>query len=272
VRESAQAIPQLRTRPHVTMKVYPEKTSRHQRVIIGALAAVFALFVIAIVWQLWPGGDEEPAPASKPVAVAPPPPPAPPPAPVVVAVDAAAPQEIAIEPDVVTPIDAGVVVAQRPTSRPTRPARPHDPPPSDAAVASSPPPAAAPDAAVVASEAGCDETSCVMSQYAEPCCERYKPKGDFQPTVTTPDELTRSMVREAVAKVKARISACSDKAPAAKGTVKVSVTVGGDGNVSDVNVQEAPDPALGSCVAAAMQAAKFGKSKAGGSFTYPFVF
>jgi hypothetical protein len=115
-----------------------------------------------------------------------------------------------------------------------------------------------------------------MSKYADPCCAKYKPKDDFHPTAPPasdemPDELTRDMVKATVARVKPRISACGDKSKA-KGTVKVSVSVSGNGSVSNINVDDTPDADLGACVAAAMKAANFGKSKSGGSFTYPFVF
>jgi TonB family protein len=79
------------------------------------------------------------------------------------------------------------------------------------------------------------------------------------------------MVRDAVARVKPRISACGDKS-GARGTVKVAVTVDASGDVSEISVEESPDAALGTCVSSAMRAAHFGRSKAGGSFKYPFVF
>jgi hypothetical protein len=37
-------------------------------------------------------------------------------------------------------------------------------------------------------------------------------------------------------------------------------------------VTESPHASLGECVAAAMRSAKFGKTKNGGEFVYPFVF
>jgi len=65
--------------------------------------------------------------------------------------------------------------------------------------------------------------------------------------------------------------ACGDKS-SAKGQVKVSVKVEASGSVSRRLGQDTPDAGLGSCVAAAMQKAKFGKTQNGGSFGYPFVF
>lgn len=114
-----------------------------------------------------------------------------------------------------------------------------------------------------------------MSHYAQPCCDRFKPAAhpdEFQPSAGgVPDKLTRPMVHAAVDQIKPRVSACGEKT-AAKGTVKLSVTVDGNGAVSDVSVDETPDDALGACVASAMRAAKFGKSQKGGSFSFPFVF
>lgn len=86
-----------------------------------------------------------------------------------------------------------------------------------------------------------------------------------------PDTLDRAMMSEAVTSVKADIVACGVRS-AAKGQVKVAVTVGPGGRVSSVFVKSAPDSALGECVSAAMQNATFPKTKSGGSFAYPFVF
>lgn len=79
------------------------------------------------------------------------------------------------------------------------------------------------------------------------------------------------MISAGIANVKARVTSCGDKSPA-KGKVKVKVSVSGDGRVSNVAVETTPDPALGACVAAAVQKASFGKTQSGGSFSYPFVF
>jgi outer membrane biosynthesis protein TonB len=263
------------------LKVY-SGASKGQRIIIGALATVFVGFVVATAWQLLSGGDDGEhtriAAATSQVA-------APPAAPQTA--DAAV-AEVELDPELFARPDAGVAVASHRDVHPSGPPSPPTPlpptpppatdPPDAAAVVAAPPPetpapdAAAPAPAVAAVEPGCDEASCVMSAYAEPCCARYKPKQDgFQPSTSVPDELTRAMVREAIAKVKPRVSACGDKTPA-KGTVTIAVTVTGDGGVSEVTVVETPDPQLGSCVADAMHAVRFGKSNGGGSFNYSFVF
>jgi TonB family protein len=64
---------------------------------------------------------------------------------------------------------------------------------------------------------------------------------------------------------------CGDKS-SAKGMVKVHVKVEPSGKISNVSVSQTPDPALGACVAAAVQKASFPKTSAGGSFAYPFPF
>ncbi len=121
------------------------------------------------------------------------------------------------------------------------------------------------------SDGDCDEVGCVLSKYDRPCCERYKPADTFTPKNVVPEELDKTMVRTGVEKIKPRVVACGEQS-GTKGTVRLAVTVDGAGNVKNVSVSEAPDNALGECVAAAMRNAKFGKSVNGGEFTYPFVF
>lgn len=150
------------------------------------------------------------------------------------------------------------------------------------------PPPTTPDKKPPAGDAGgCDEVSCVLNNYEGACCSKFKkgggtaakkpPPGGGDPTPPAkpasdlPDALDRSMISSGVDKVKARVMACGDKSPA-KGQVKVSVKVGGDGHVVSVTVKATPDPGLGSCVQAAMGKATFAKTQNGGSFGYPFVF
>ncbi len=129
---------------------------------------------------------------------------------------------------------------------------------------------------------GCDEVSCVLNNYEGACCSKFK-KGGAKPSGgnTTaakpsgggdlPDGLDRTMIQDGVNKVKARVMGCGDKS-SAKGQVKVSVKVSASGSVASVSVKSAPDAALGSCVASAMQKATFGKTQNGGSFAYPWNF
>ncbi|HEY4178350.1 MAG TPA: TonB family protein [Kofleriaceae bacterium] len=127
----------------------------------------------------------------------------------------------------------------------------------------------------VAAEPGCDEVSCVLDRYKLACCARFKPKDE--PTLITkgasglPEKLERSMVQTSMAKVKPTIQRCGETT-SAKGTVKVNVQVGPTGGIISVDVDSSPDPALGTCVAAAVRKASFPATENGGSFTYPFVF
>ena len=111
-----------------------------------------------------------------------------------------------------------------------------------------------------------------MDHYARPCCARYKPADNgFHPTEGTPAELDKAMVKSGIEKVKPKVISCGEKF-SAKGTVRISMTVGGDGAVHDASVVDAPDPGLGECVAAALRRAQFAKTTNGATFTYPFVF
>jgi len=127
----------------------------------------------------------------------------------------------------------------------------------------------------------CDEVSCLLLDKAErehnSCCAKFSHRAVPKPALTEqaagdlPESLDRSTISAAVATIKGRVITCGDKS-SAKGTVKVSVKVNPDGSVSSVTVKDTPDPGLGSCVAAAMQRARFAKTQNGGSFGYPFVF
>ena len=127
----------------------------------------------------------------------------------------------------------------------------------------------------------------MLDGYARACCAKYK-KGiktstDSVPQIwpgtskpasgggDLPASLDRDMISAGVAKVSGRAQSCGGQS-SAKGTVKVGVKVGADGRVTSVTVKSTPDPALGSCVASAMQKATFAKTQSGGSFAYPFTF
>lgn len=96
------------------------------------------------------------------------------------------------------------------------------------------------------------------------------PGPDVHP-VSVPESLDRAMITEGVGKAKNELLACGSKS-AAKGAVRVSVTVGADGRVASASIQSTPDVALGDCVLEAMKQVVFPSSKNGGSFSYPFVF
>jgi hypothetical protein len=155
--------------------------------------------------------------------------------------------------------------ASRPVTRPTTG-------PDQGATAAPPEPPPAPEPPVAEADL-CDEANCVLSDYDRPCCAKYKAKGPVisQRIGGVPQTLDRSMVRAGVDGIKPRVIKCGEKA-GVTGTVKISVSVSPEGAVTGADVQDTPDAALGTCVAGALRAAKFGKSVEGGSFTYPFVF
>jgi hypothetical protein len=119
----------------------------------------------------------------------------------------------------------------------------------------------------------CDEVSCVLEKYARPCCARYKPADSgFKPSVPGQAEsLDKVMVRTGIEGVKPRVIACGEKF-AAKGTVKIALTVSPEGAVKAASVEDSPAAELGACVATALKSASFAKTAKGGTFVYPFVF
>lgn len=133
---------------------------------------------------------------------------------------------------------------------------------------------------VADSGSSCEEVQCVLDGYARACCAKWKKgvktssdSGTSKPSGggDVPAALDREMIGAGVAKISGRAQSCGGQS-SAKGTVKVGVKVGADGRVTSVTVKSSPDPALGTCVASAMQKATFGKTQSGGSFAYPFTF
>ena len=140
-------------------------------------------------------------------------------------------------------------------------------PPTPIAPAPVTPPPIAP---TVDSDA-CDEVSCVLMNYSNGCCEKYKKPPVVAPPKGTPESLTRTMISNGISGVKANVSGCVTSSTA-KGIVKVRVQVAGTGRVTNVVVEKAPDVVLARCVASAVQRATFERTVSGGSFSYPFVF
>jgi TonB family protein len=91
------------------------------------------------------------------------------------------------------------------------------------------------------------------------------------PPPLEPDSIDRVAISEAMAKVKPQLVACAN-ASKAKGTVKVKVEVAPAGTVKSITIVETPEKSLGECVVAAVKGATFRATKAGGTFSYPFVF
>lgn len=85
------------------------------------------------------------------------------------------------------------------------------------------------------------------------------------------ENLDRAAISAGIAKIKPAVMECGTK-HTVKGKVKAAVMVGPDGKVTTVEIKETPAPELGACVASAIQAGTFKKTRKGGSFTYPFVF
>ena len=86
-----------------------------------------------------------------------------------------------------------------------------------------------------------------------------------------PVQLDRQMIIAAIDAVRATADACGSGSTA-RGVVKVHVRVTSAGRVESTNVDSTPDPALGACVAAAVQSATFAPTQLGGSFRIPFAF
>jgi TonB family protein len=121
-------------------------------------------------------------------------------------------------------------------------------------------------------KAVCDEVSCVLDAYTGPCCDRYRKRaGRPVPVGAPPTALDRGMIASAVASARPQIQACASQAPA-RGTVKVTVRVAPDGMVRKLSVLSGIDPAIDSCVVAAISRIAFPATDVGGSFTYPFAF
>ena len=268
--------------------VYPTKIRKSMApLFIGLLlvlgAAGAAVYFVVLKKEEPPAAASAPSP-SEPVAAATP------------AIDAA--EAPAVEPD-------AAIVAEKPATPTATATTPATPPPatrpSDRAVASrtttpttrTPPrtreqPAAADTKPPIAEtppkepepapppksndDPGCDEVSCVLEKYARPCCAKYKPADDkFQPSVGTSENLEKPQIKAGIDRIRPKVQDCATQHKT-KGTVKVGVSVDGEGVVEEVTVKEAPDDALGNCVASAVKRAKFAKTTNGGTFTYPFVF
>lgn len=124
----------------------------------------------------------------------------------------------------------------------------------------------------------------MLNNYDGACCAKFKKGGNKAPSGgggggsapsggggNLPSGLDRDSIQAGIAAVKPKANACGDKS-SAKGMVMVHVKVGGDGHVSDVSVEKSPDPALSSCVMAAIKRGTFAKTQNGGSFRIPFTF
>ena len=91
-----------------------------------------------------------------------------------------------------------------------------------------------------------------------------------KPDSTLPPKLDRRLISAGVYTVRERIMACGDRGPGAQ--IRLSVTVAPDGKVTGVTAKDSPYPLLTACVTAAMKAAIFSPTQAGGAFSQPFSF
>jgi len=114
----------------------------------------------------------------------------------------------------------------------------------------------------------CTAVSCAVDGYAGTCCEAFRPKTPTpggRSTGARPENLDRAALSAGIATIRAQ--ACGNRS-AARGDVTVSVKVSAEGGVTAVKIKSSPDPALSSCVIAAVQRGTFAKTQRGGSFSY----
>jgi hypothetical protein len=122
----------------------------------------------------------------------------------------------------------------------------------------------------------CDEVSCVLTNYADACCARFRSPNRPSPHITSlPDTLPRTLDRgaitQAIAAIRSRAAACASLS-AAKGKVVVRIVVTPRGDISKLQIDATPDPVLGKCIADVLRHVVFPRTLEGGAFTYPFVF
>jgi TonB family protein len=85
-----------------------------------------------------------------------------------------------------------------------------------------------------------------------------------------PERLDSSAISAAIDSVRSEVMQC--KTPGMAGRVVVRIKVAADGHVRTVELERAPERAVGQCVVASVRAAVFTPTRDGGSFRYPFVF
>ncbi|HEY5937249.1 MAG TPA: hypothetical protein VIU61_21515 [Kofleriaceae bacterium] len=190
-----------------------------------------------------------------------------------VTIDAAEAPEIEIEPEPVATEPPPAAESRKKPRRDGKPkvapdTEPDNPTPDEPDPAKTTPDEPPPKRAVP----GCEEVECVMEGYKRACCARFKPADDgFKPTTVPAENLQKTQIKAGIAKVRAKVMACGEQFPT-KGTVKLAITVDPEGQITELDVVETPEDALGSCVAAAVRTATFAKTEGGGSFRQPFVF
>lgn len=177
---------------------------------------------------------------------------------------AAAPSTAHAAPAAAPPAHTTSAASRRAPQRTSSPAT--STPRPEAATALTLPPKRTPDS--------CTEVSCVVSGYADKCCEIYrKPAAGNEVTPVTASSLPDSLDRAAITAGLTHIdtSGCHDKSQA-HGDVKVSIKVSPAGAVTAVNMKSSPAEELSACVTAAAQKGTFAKTQRGGSFAYVWRF
>jgi TonB family protein len=91
-------------------------------------------------------------------------------------------------------------------------------------------------------------------------------QGPTEPAVS--DTLTPKMIKHGVRSVLPRLRKCNEQSAADDTDVKLRLVVDPDGSVTNAKVLRAADPALGSCVVAAIRRTTFEQTQRGGVFSY----
>lgn len=97
----------------------------------------------------------------------------------------------------------------------------------------------------------------------------FRPASSNTGASNLPDNLDRAAIAAGLGTIRAQ--GCGNKS-SSRGDVAVTIKVNAEGGVSGVTIKSSPDPALSSCVSAAVQKGTFGKTKRGASFGYVWRF
>lgn len=104
----------------------------------------------------------------------------------------------------------------------------------------------------------CTDVSCMVNNYADPCCAIYKNGG-------IPEQLDKPAIATGLTTIPAK--ACKGS-----GEVSLSIKVSPAGSVASVTHRGPSDTPLAQCVAAAARRGRFAKTQRGGSFGYIWRF
>jgi tRNA A-37 threonylcarbamoyl transferase component Bud32 len=87
-----------------------------------------------------------------------------------------------------------------------------------------------------------------------------------------PASLDRIAIQEGIRKIQGAVFACAAKFPGVHGEIKTQLVIAPSGLVTSAAIRTTPDAGLGACVVAALQRARFARSKDGIKVSYPFTF